>query len=71
MGLRAWLLLAVGVLYAVSIPWYREPDPSPEAWLGLPGWVAVAVACYVAAAVLNALAWLATDLDERDPPEDG
>ena len=34
---------------------------------GLPDWVAVALACYVAAAFLNAGAWLLTDL--RDAPK--
>ncbi len=32
--------------------------------LGLPDWVAVAVLCYVAAAVLNAAAWLLTDVPD-------
>ena len=71
MGRRGALLLAVAVLYGLSIPWYRGADASPGLWLGVPGWVALATACYVAAAVLNALAWLATDLEGGDPPEDG
>jgi hypothetical protein len=35
--------------------------------------VAVALGCYAAAAVLNALAWLATDVrdEEPGPPDDG
>ena len=71
MGLRGFLLLAIGVLYVVSIPWYRAPDPSPGTVLGLPGWVTVAVGCYAAAAVLNAWAWMRTDVEDGDPPEDG
>ena len=54
--LRRALLIGVGVLYLLSIPWYREA--------GNTDWVAVAIGCYVGAAVLNALAWLLTDIDE-------
>ncbi len=32
----------------------------------MPDWVTVAVACYVAVAVLNAFAWLLTDVPEDD-----
>jgi hypothetical protein len=32
---------------------------------GLPDWVAVALGCYLAVAILNALAWLLTDIPER------
>jgi hypothetical protein len=35
-------------------------------WLGLPDWVAVALLCYAAVAVLNSLAWLLTDVPDRD-----
>lgn len=67
---RRWLLLAIGLLYLASIPWYRRGGAEP-AWIaGLPDWVAVAIACYAAAAVLNALAWLLTDIPE-DEGEDG
>ena len=65
--LRRILLALIGVLYAVSIPWYREADDTPAIWLGLPDWVAVAVLCYVAVAFCNALAWLLTDVP--DEPE--
>ena len=64
--LRALLLLAVVALFVLSVPWYREADAAPARWLGLPDWVAVALACYAAAAVLNALAWLLTDFDGED-----
>ena len=60
--LRRALLAAIGVLYVVSIPWYRTPGAEPELWLGLPDWVAVAVGCYAAVAVLNAAAWLLSDV---------
>ncbi len=62
---RRALLLAIAVLYAVSIPWYRPTGAEPELWLGLPDWVAVALLCYVGVAVLNCVAWLLTDV--RDP----
>ena len=37
-----------------------------ESQLGLPDWVAVALVCYAAAAVCNALAWLLTDVPDGD-----
>ena len=62
---RALLLLAVGILFAVSIPWYRRGGAEATIWLGLPDWVAVALLCYVAAAVCNAAAWLLTEIPDR------
>lgn len=66
---RALLLGAIALLYAVSIPWYRETGARAETWLGLPDWVAVALLCYIAVAVLNAIAWLLTDVPEAPRPE--
>ncbi len=60
------LLAVIALLYAISIPWYRETGAEPEMWFGLPDWVAVALGCYLAVAVLNAIAWLRTDVPE--PP---
>ena len=37
--------------------------------LGLPDWVAVAIGCYAAVAVLNSIAWLLTDVPERLPDD--
>ncbi len=37
--------------------------------LGMPDWVAVAIGCYVLAAVLNAVAWLLTDVEDRGPED--
>ena len=62
--LRAVLLTGVGLLYALSIPWYRSPGAEPALVLGLPDWVVVALACYAAVAVLNAVAWLLTEVPE-------
>lgn len=68
--LRLCLLLVIGVLYVVSVPWYRDSSAEPTLWLGLPDWVAVALCCYVAVAVLNALAWWMTDIPECSPADD-
>ena len=62
--LRRTLLAGIGVLYVLSIPWYRSGGETGGSVFGLPDWVAVAVGCYVAVAVLNAAAWLLTDIDE-------
>ena len=63
-ALRRVALALIAVLYAVSIPWYREGGAEAEILLGLPDWVAVALGCYVGAAVLNAWAWLITEVPE-------
>ena len=66
--IRRFCLAAIGLLYVASIPWYRAPDQPFRLWLGLPDWVAVAVLCYVAVAILNAFAWLSTEIpDTLDP----
>jgi len=62
--LRRTLLLLISLLYVGSIPWYRRPDGEVSLWLGLPDWVAAAMLCYLAVAVLNALAWLLTDVSD-------
>jgi hypothetical protein len=61
---RQLLLLAIALLYGVSVPWYRRAGAASEVWLGLPDWVAVAVLCYAGVAVLNAVAWMLTDVPE-------
>lgn len=68
--MRRLLLGVIGLLYLFSIPWYREPGSTPEIWLGLPDWVAVALLCYVGVAVLNACAWLLADVPEPDEDRD-
>jgi uncharacterized membrane protein len=65
--LRRGLLVAIAALYVVSIPWYRTPGEAPAIWFGLPDWAAIAVACYAAAAVLNAAAWLLTEVEDPEP----
>ena len=65
--LRMALLIAIAILYAVSIPWYRSGGETLRVWFGLPDWVAVALGAYALAACLNALAWLLTDIPEGNP----
>ena len=66
---RAGLLALIGVLYVVSIPWYRPTGAPPRLVLGLPDWVLVAIVCYVAIALLNAVAWMLTDVPDPEPDE--
>jgi hypothetical protein len=70
-GRRLWirrlLFIVIAALYIVSVPWYRPTGAYPEIVFGLPDWVAVALGCYVGVAVLNALAWLLTDVPDREP----
>jgi len=68
---RRVLLGLVTLLFVLSVPWYRDPAAEPQLWLGLPDWVAVALVCYAAAAVLNAVAWLLTDLRDDPDPDEG
>ncbi len=69
--LRGLLLGLIAVLYAFSIPWYRETGEVPALILGLPDWVAVALGCYALAALLNAAAWLLTDISDDAEGRDG
>jgi hypothetical protein len=62
--LRRRLLVAIALLYVVSVPWYRETGAQIQVWFGLPDWVAVAIACYIGVAVLNAIAWTLTDIPD-------
>lgn len=68
--LRALLLVCIVALYLLSIPWYRTGGATPEIWWGLPDWVAVALGCYVAIAVLNSVAWWLTEVRDDDGAEE-
>lgn len=63
---RTGLLVAIGVLYLASVPWYRETGGTIDIVFGLPDWVAVALGCYVGVAILNAVAWWLTDIPDVD-----
>jgi hypothetical protein len=67
--LRRTLLAAIPLLYAFSIPWYRGAESELRLWWGFPDWVAAALACYVAIAVLNYAAWQLTEIPEPDLEE--
>ena len=67
--LRSALLSVIGVLYVVSIPWYRESGAQSGTFLGFPDWVAVSIGCYFAIAILNSIAWLLTDIPDADDSE--
>lgn len=69
--MRRLLLAAIALLYVASIPWYRSASAEPAIWLGLPDWVTVALGCYVLAAVLNAAAWLLTEVPDPPDGDDG
>lgn len=60
---RRILFIAIGILYVLSVPWYRADDAPLRIVLGLPDWVAVAVGCYALIAVLNSIAWMLRDSD--------
>ena len=63
---RRLLLFAIGLLYLLSVPWYRSASDGLNILWGLPDWVTVAVVCYTLVAILNSLAWRLTDIDDRD-----
>ena len=67
--MRRILLAVIAGLYVLSIPWYRDAGEPARVVFGLPDWVAVALGCYVAVAVLNSVAWLLTEVP--DEPESG
>lgn len=68
---RKVCLVLIVALYVFSVPWYRAADAPLVLWLGLPDWVAVALLCYVGVAVLNGIAWLATEVPDHLPTEEG
>jgi hypothetical protein len=68
---RSTLLLLIALLYLASVPWYRDANAAPSTIFGLPDWVFVAIACYAAVSLLNAAAWMLTDLRDDVTPGDG
>ena len=70
-------MIVIALLYLVSVPWYRDAEAPLRLWLGLPDWVAVAQLCYVGVAIMNAVAWIISDVsddagdaDEPDESQD-
>ncbi len=66
---RSGLFLAIGALFIVSVPWYRETGAPVEIVWGLPDWVAVALGCYIGVAILNGVAWLITETPDEGEDE--
>lgn len=70
---RLACMILIGLLYLVSVPWYRNDGAPLQLWFGLPDWVAVALICYVGVALVNGVAWLVTDvpdsIDGSESPE--
>jgi hypothetical protein len=64
-------MIVIGLLYIVSVPWYRDDEAPLRLWLGLPDWVAVALLCYVGVAIVNAVAWIVTDVPDQSDESDG
>lgn len=66
-------MVVIALLYLVSVPWYRDAEAPLRLWLGLPDWVAVALLCYVGVAIMNAVAWIISDIsdvsDDADEPD--
>jgi hypothetical protein len=61
------LFVCIGILYCLSVPWYRSDSQELSLFLGLPDWVAVAIICYGLVAVLNSLAWMQTSIEDDAP----
>jgi hypothetical protein len=68
---RKLLLVLIGLLFAISIPWYRDADVEPSLIFGFPDWVFVSVLCYLGVAVLNAAAWMLTEIPDDDCDDEG
>ena len=64
-------MIVIGLLYIISVPWYRDDEEPLRLWLGLPDWVAVALLCYVGVAIVNAVAWIVTDVPDRPDESEG
>ncbi|WP_461536495.1 hypothetical protein [Spongorhabdus nitratireducens] len=56
-NIRRLYYLAVFLLMAVSVPWYRTPGQETELIRGFPDWVVIAFGCYFTIATLNMLLW--------------
>ena len=50
---RLWIWVVYLCLFAVAVPWYQPAGGPVRLWLGLPHWVVVALAAYLAVAVFT------------------
>lgn len=69
-------MVLIALLYVVSVPWCREQEAPLRIWLGMSDWVAIALLCYVGVAIVNAVAWVVTDVpdtvdesENSEPPQ--
>ena len=51
---RPWIWAVYVVLFAASVPWYLPAGSPARLWLGLPHWVVISLAAYLAVAVFTA-----------------
>lgn len=51
---RPWIWAVYVLLFAASVPWYLPAGSPPRIWLGLPHWVVISLAAYLAVAVFTA-----------------
>ena len=51
---RAWIWVVYVLLFAASVPWYLPAGSPPRLWLGLPHWVVISLAAYLAVAGFTA-----------------
>ena len=68
--IRRSALIGIALLFLAAVPWFWGTTDTPEIVFGLPDWTAWALLCFVGVAVLNAVAWSFTNLDddsEGDP----
>ena len=71
---RPWIWIVYVLLFGASVPWYLPPGSPPRIWLGLPHWVVIALAAYLAVAVFTAWVvaryWPAGDATAEHGPAD-
>ena len=51
---RPWIWAVYVVLFAASVPWYLPAGGPLRIWLGLPHWVVISLAAYLAVAMFTA-----------------